>query len=154
MNIRLTGVEEIDQVLKGLPLVVNDKLLQEAHAKAAKPLVDRAHLLAPVYKTGNLAESIGVVRTKSQLAGSVGQELGLINVGPRRKGGSKGFAGHLVEKGTKERSDKSGANRGSVKPEPFMEPAWQQTQGQVESSIADFLGREVNNFMRRTIKKG
>jgi hypothetical protein len=153
MKVRLTGAEEVDKVIRGLSVMINDKLLQTAHVKAVKPLIDRAHYLAPVYETGNLAESIGVVRTKSQLAGSVGQELGLINVGPRRRGGYKGFAGHLVEKGTKERKTKSGASRGKVTSDPFMEPAWEQTKGQVESGVAGFLGNEVYKFMRRTIKK-
>jgi hypothetical protein len=69
ISMKLTGEEDIDKVLKGLPSVFQDKIVTRAHEKAAKPLVDKAHYLAPVYQTGNLAESIGVVKAKSQIVG-------------------------------------------------------------------------------------
>jgi HK97 gp10 family phage protein len=150
MKIRLTGVAEIDAVLKGLPKEVNNKLLTSAHTNAAKFLVDKAKLLAPEGPTGNLVDSIGTqaTGTKNQRA------LGETNTGPRRgRGkGQRGFAGHLVEYGTKQRKTKKGANRGKMTAEPFMEPAWEQTKGKVEASINDEVGKALVKFMRKTLK--
>jgi HK97 gp10 family phage protein len=148
--IRLTGAKEIDNVLKGLPLQVTDKVLQNSFSDAAKPLVQAAQSLAPKGITGNLVESIGV--TKEPAKTLVNRAVGQIQVGPRRKGKYKGFAGHLMEFGTGIRETKSGANRGNVTPRKFMEPAFNQTNGQVESRINDSIGRKLLAFMKRTIK--
>lgn len=147
---RLTGAKEIDQVLAGLPLQVTDKVLQNSFSDAAKPLVQAAQSLAPKGKTGNLSESIGV--TKEPAKTLVNRAVGQIQVGPRRKGKYKGFAGHLNEFGTTVRETKSGANRGRMTAKPFMEPAFNQTQGALESRINDSIGRKLSAFMKRIIK--
>jgi HK97 gp10 family phage protein len=144
---RVTGVEQIDRVLKGLPLQLSDKVLQNAFADAAKPLVQTAQSLAPKL-TGGLSDSIGVVKEKSIINRSIGE----IQVGPRRKGKYKGFHAPWFEFGTSIRKTSSGANRGSIKPEPFMEPAFNQTNTQVEGRINVSIGRKLVAFMRRTIK--
>lgn len=147
---RFTGVREIDQVLKGLPKQVNHKLVQQANTSAAKVLVNTAKLTAPEGPTGNLVDSIGVVKPHFTKA----NELGLIEAGPRR-GRYKGNAGHLVEYGTKQRKLKSnGANRGSMPAKPFMEPSWERTKETVRNSINNFLGLALWRFMKRTIKNG
>lgn len=146
---RVTGAKEIDNVLRGLPLQVTDKVLQNSFSDAAKPLVQAAQSLAPKDK-GTLAESIGV--TKEPAKTLVNRAVGQIQVGPRRKGKYKGFAGHLIEFGTTVRETKSGSNRGNVTPDPFMEPAFNQTKGQVENRINDSIGRKLSAFMKRTIK--
>lgn len=149
MTVRLTGVKEIDSVLKGLPLQVTDRVLQNAFSDAAKPLVQTAQSIAPK-DTGTLAESIGV--TKEPAKTLVNRAVGQIQVGPRRKGKYKGYHGHLIEFGTTIRETKSGANRGNVKPDPFMEPAFNQTSGQVENRINNSIGKKLLGFMKRTIK--
>lgn len=147
---RATGAKEIDNVLRGLPLQVTDKVLQNSFADAAKPLVQAAKSLAPKGKTLNLTNSIGV--TKEPAKTLVNRAVGQIQVGPQRKGKYKGYAGHLMEFGTTIRETKSGANRGNVTPNPFMDPAFNQTKGQVESRINDSIGRKLSAFMKRTIK--
>lgn len=147
---RVTGAKEIDNVLRGLPLQVTDKVLQNSFADAAKPLVQAAKSLAPKGETLNLSNSIGV--TKEPAKTLVNRAVGQIQVGPQRKGKYKGYAGHLIEFGTTVRETKSGANRGNVTPDPFMEPAFNQTKGQVENRINDSIGRKLSAFMKRTIK--
>lgn len=151
MNVKvtLTGVEEIDAVFKGLPTVLQDKVLQDAHAKAVSFTVNRAKLLAPEGPTGNLVDSIGVVRAR----GKGRTEMGLVYAGPRRRGKNRAPHAHLVEFGTKRRENKRGANRGVMPAKPFMQPAWNQTKGEVMRVIPVELGRKVYAFMRRTIKK-
>lgn len=142
--ISVTGIREIDAVLKGLPRQMQDSILKSAHADAAKPLIDTAKQIVPVGKTKNLQTSIGVERISIKKT----NEVGLIQVGPRRKSGYKGFHGHLIEFG---KTNRDGTR---TTPQPFMEPAFNQTKTQVESRIAESLGKKVYQFMRRTIKNG
>lgn len=149
MDIKLsvTGIEQIDAVLRGLPEQFTHKVLQAAHAEAALPMVTRMHLLAPVGETGKTADSIGIVKLPFSKAAVVGE----IQVGPRRGrfGGSKA---HLSEFGTIKRSF-DGANRGIMPKKPFVEPAFESTNPEVISKIGDILAVKTYQFMYRRIKR-
>lgn len=153
---KLTGNKDIDNVFKGLPAQLSDKVLQSAHTAAVRPLVEKEKQLAPK-KSGVLIESIGVVKAS---VGSLGQrDLGAIQVGPRR-GRYKGFHAGFNEFGTRVRATKGKgkyhvpANRGIMPARPFALPAWEATKDQVNTGIADYISVRLNSFMRRTIKKG
>lgn len=145
MTVTFTGQKEIDAVLRQMPLALTHSVLGSANIEAARPLVDREHLLAPVGKTGNLAESIGAYRVPQKAA----TVLGEVRVGPRRRGGFKGFHAHWIEFGTARRVTKSGANRGTVRAKPFIKPAFTQTKAEVERRIT----RSVGNVLLRTMKR-
>lgn len=144
VKISVTGVKEIDAVLRGMPLLLSDKVLSQAHSDAAFPLVAAAHYLAPVGKTGNLAESIGVVKAGIKRGGNIGQ----VEVGPRRGGAYRGYHGHLIEFG---KTNRDGTR---TQPKPFMAPAFERTKFEVEGGIAKFLSVRLNQFMKRTLKNG
>jgi hypothetical protein len=149
-DVRVTGYKEIDQVFVGLPKQLSHKVLQAAHMAAAKPLIEAEKLGAPEGPTGNLVDSIGAIKTSIGRAHSLGE----IQVGPRRGGRLKGHAGHLVEEGTKQRTNHSGANRGIMRATPFALPAWEKTKEVVLSMINTEIGRKLYAFMKRTIKNG
>jgi hypothetical protein len=149
LKIRLTGNRDIDEVLKGLPLQINHKVVQQANTSALKALVDMAKLTAPEGPTGGTIDSIGVVKTPFAKA----SELGLVEAGPRR-GRYHGSKAHLIEYGTRTRTNRSGANRGSVAARPFMLPSWNRTKEAVLGSINNFLGLALWRYMKRTIKNG
>ncbi len=138
----VTGVKEIDDLLKAWPLDLSDKVLAQAHADAAFPLVAAAHLRAPVGKTGNLADSIGVVKVGIKRGGDVGQ----VAVGPRRSGGYKGFHGHLIEYG---KTNRDGTR---TNPQPFMAPAFEATKSEVERNIANAIGKRMMQTAKRILK--
>lgn len=142
VKISVTGLKEIDNVIKGMPLVLQDRVLKTAHADAAKPMVAAARSMAPQGKTGNLKESIGIERVPLKRTDAVG----LVLVGPRRKGGYRGFHGHLIEYG---KTNRDGTR---TNPDPFMEPAFNQTQSIVETQIATSIGTKLAQFMKRTLK--
>lgn len=158
MNVKLSisGVEEIDRVLRGLPLQVSHKILGQAHAEAAKPIIPAAQSKIKD-KTGNLRASIGTEKIALKKATAVG----MVYVGPRRKRGYKGFHGHLVEFGHKtNKKDSAFLKRKRntpakefVKPYPFMEPAFHSTKNEVTNNIKDSVGRKLRNFMRTTLRK-
>lgn len=142
VKLSVTGLKEIDDVVKGLPLQLQDRVLKTAHADAAKIGVVAAKAMAPVGITRNLVTSIGVERVSLKRT----NEVGLVQYGPRKRGGYKGWHGHFIEFGKTNRD-------GSMStPEPFMEPSFNQTKGQIEGAIADSIGKKLNGFMKRTLK--
>lgn len=143
--ISVTGIEKIDKVLKELPKQMTHNILGAAHTAAAKPLVERAKLLAPEGPTGNLVDSIGTVKTNIKRT----DKLGETKTGPRRGGRNKGFHGHFNEYGTRKRRTKKGANRGFMRPKPFMKPAFNQTKPLVEREIGVQIGKVMLRTMRR-----
>lgn len=156
VKLRLTGHEDIDKVLRGLPKQLTHRVLQAAHRAAAKPLVEAEKLTAPEGPTGRLVDSIGIVNIPSRGSASLGE----IHVGPRRDGRYKGGrVAHLVEYGTKPRYTKgkgryrAGTYRGRMKPRPFARPAWDRTRSAVLAGINDNIARSLLRFMKRTIKK-
>lgn len=149
VKLSVTGIAEIDKVLKGMPAQLSHTVLGQAHVAAAKPLIERAKLLAPEGPTGNLVDSIGAEKESFARAGQLGQ----VQAGPRRSGRHKGHVAHLVEYGTTVRSNKRGANRGVMRKKKFMEPAFMQTKDAVEKGIAENIGKKLYNFMNKTIKK-
>lgn len=147
MNVKLslTGLNEIDQVLKGLPNQINHRIMGAAHADAAKPIIPAAQARIKT-KTGRLRDSIGTEKISVRKS----NQIGLVYVGPRRKRGKKGFHGHLVEFGHK----KGGWNtKRDVRPYPFMEPAFHQTKDEVTNNIKESVAKKLVSFMKRTIKK-
>ncbi len=142
VKISVTGLKEIDDVVKGLPLQLQDRVLKTAHADAAKIGVTAAKAMAPVGVTRNLVNSIGVERVSLKRT----NEVGLVQYGPRKRGGYKGFHGHFIEFG---KTNRDGTR---TTPEPFMEPSFNQTKAQIEGAIAVSIGKKLDGFMKRTLK--
>lgn len=143
VKLSLSGVKEIDAVLKGLPLQFQDRVLKNTHADAAKPGVNAAKAIVPVDK-GTLRDAIGIERVSIKRT----NEVGLVQFGPLRGGGKKGYHGHLIEFG------KTNRDGSKTKAQPFMEPAFNQTKGEIENRIKESLGRKVLSFMKSKIKNG
>lgn len=147
MSYIVTGVKEINEVLAGLPLQVNHRILQQANTEAAKMIVNQAKLEAPEGPTGGLIDSIGTIKPSI----SASEFIGETHTGPRR-GRFKGHHAHLVHDGTKQRNYK-GADRGRMTPNRFMQRAFDKTNARVLDNIEVFIGRKLLAFMRRTIKR-
>lgn len=145
----VSGVNEIDAVLRNLPKALSHKVLGAAHADAAKIVVAREKELAPVGATHNLVDSIGSVKTSLKRANLEGE----VKVGPRKRGRYKGFHGHLIEYGFTTRLKPGNPGKRKVKARPFAEPAFRQTKREVEKQIGVSIGKVVLRTMRRYIKR-
>jgi HK97 gp10 family phage protein len=146
VTLSVTGIKELDDLLKGLPKQLQHRYLQAAHADAAKPLIDRAQGNAP-YKTGRLEESIGVIKPTLRKA----TEIGIVKVGPRRGGSYKGYHGHLIEFGHRIVTRK-GKTVGKTNPKPFMRPAFEQTKERIQDNIGKILSRKLTSYMKKMLK--
>ena len=103
MSIKVEGMQELLRKLKQLDTRSGRKVLRKGTNAAAKPLVRAVKSAAPVGPTKNLRRSIG---KKSKFYRTSTTDVAII--GPRI-GTSKdyrGYHGHLVEEGTKERTVK------------------------------------------------
>ncbi len=145
--ISITGDKNIDAILRNLPPALSHKALGSVHYNAAKPLVEKEKQLAPK-KTGILEKSIGAYRSSYKNATAVGE----VRVGPRRRGGYKGYHGHLVEFGTDSRYTRDGSYRGVMPATPFAKPAFDQTKSQIERLIVTDMSRIVLGVMKRHYK--
>lgn len=149
VTVVVTSIKELDDVFREMPRALSHKVMGAAFEDAAKPLVEKEKLLAPEGPTGNLVDSIGARRISISRAGAAGE----VHVGPRRGGKYKGYAGHLVEYGTKQRKTRKGANRGSMTADPFAEPAYKATKNTVEARIQQSIAKVLLRTMNRYIKK-
>lgn len=157
--VSFTGDKDIDKVLKGMPKVLTDRVLKNAHMAAAKKtVVRRAQQLVPKGDTLNLHDSIGTQRVPFKRQ----SELGTVRSGPRRTRRYQGHAGHLVEFGTKRRFQRTFRKRklrnpkftGLMKKKPFMRPAFDQSLPSLRKEIRDQTGKKLLQFMKRTLKNG
>lgn len=146
-QISVTGIAEIDAVLRGMSKQLQHKVLTTAHADAAKPLIITAKATVRK-KSGTLAASIGVKKTSLSKVGSIG----LIQIGPLQGGTRKGYHGHLIEYGHRIVT-RSGRNVGFSRKFPFMEPSFGMTKGIIEGNIAESIAKILLRYMKRTIKK-
>jgi len=145
LSISVTGVNELDTVLRQMTGKLTHTVVGAAHAAAAKPLVEKAKLLAPEGPNGYLVDSIGTVKISQKKANEVGE----VEAGPRRRAPYKGYHGHLVERGTVKRQTDDGANRGVMPKHPFMAPAFEATKGQVESGIRVQLRKQILSAVKK-----
>lgn len=143
----LTGFKELDNVFKALPRSMDHKTWSAINFERSKVLVQKMKLMAPEGPTGNLVDSIGSVKLSAKKTA-----LGAVWTGPRRKGGHKGFAGHLVEFGTKSRKTKKGANRGIMPKKPFAKPSFRAVAPEMERGLADSARKVIVRTAKRFLK--
>jgi HK97 gp10 family phage protein len=131
-NLQFSGFEEAATILDALPGRLGPQVLLKTLRKGGKPIVAEARSRVPVKKKA-LIRSIGTINGRR---GGKGQQVYL---GPRRGGGYKGYAGHLIEYGTAPRTKKNGASTGSVAAHPFMRPAFELRIGEAREIIKNEL---------------
>lgn len=158
MNARIsvTGIVEVDNLLKSLNNQVNHRIMGAAHLESAKPLIDAAQNIVAgrekTSNTGRLEQSIGGIKLSQRKTG----QIGMVHIGPRRKKGLySGYHGHLVEHGHRLVSSKKSGKRviGFVRPYPFMMPAFNKTKDQVGKNIIMSVQNKLMSAMRRSLKK-
>ena len=131
-NLQFSGFEEAATLLDALPKRLGEQTLLKTLRKGGRPIVAEARSRVPVKKKA-LIRSIGTINGRR---GGKGQQVYL---GPRRGGGFKGYAGHLIEYGTAPRTKKNGGSTGSVAAHPFMRPAFELRIGEAREIIKNEL---------------
>ena len=143
-GITFRGIEELDEVLAGLPGAFGDKVVDKILRKAARPFLVAAKALSSnADVTGETTRSIGIIANRKN---------NTITVGPRRGNGYKGHTAHLLEYGTAPHIIKAKAaggllsfngnayasvNHPGTAAQPFMRPAYDATGQLMVESIKD-----------------
>jgi HK97 gp10 family phage protein len=130
-GIQFEGIEELGEVLAGLPGRFGDQVVDKILRKAAQPMLRRAkELSSNADVTGDTTKSIGIIANRKNNS---------IKLGPRRGNGFKGYHAHLLEYGTAPHIIKAKAADGllvwaggaarevqhpGIAAQPFMRPAF------------------------------
>jgi len=140
-----TNARELGRMLGKIPEGFDSKFMTGLLRFSAKPLVKAAQNKAPL-DTGVLSASLGPVSLRRARTAS-------LIVGPRAKGKFKvvkneptnrsGWYGSFVEFGTVHQ-----------KAQPFMRPAWDQTEDVVTKRFMDNAKRRLELTVKRLEKKG
>ena len=159
-NFKLIGDQQLLAQLKRMEQATTQQVIEKSFRTAARPLVEKAKANAPMGETGNLKKSIGIFASRSQDRRSR-IKAGLW-VGPRIRGGFKGYHAHLVEFGTETRRPKNGAflvfeyngvkvfakQAKGMTPNPFMIPAYNETKGTVERRIQEETRKNIQKAIK------
>lgn len=116
-KVEILGIENLQKKLEKLAAALPHRKQAESLAEAGELVAQEMRELAPV-DTGRLRESIGVT-----------VEDGLVSVGPTKP---DAWYAHFLEFGTVE-----------MAPRPFITPAFDHTQQQMEERIAKGISAEI-----------
>jgi hypothetical protein len=93
--IQTYGFNALKRTLDNMSQQGQRKILIPALRRAVKGTLDMARMNVPKGRTHNLEKSLRIMTDTAEIA---------VIVGARKGGGYKGYAGHLLDKGTKLRS--------------------------------------------------
>ena len=145
----LEGFAALEEVLAGLGSGFGDQVVDKILRNAAGPYVKRAkELSSNADVTGDVTKSIGIIANR---------KANSITVGPRRGGGYKGYVAHILEYGAAPHVIRAKAagkhlsfngkaysevNHPGIAAQPFLRPAFDETNGQMVQSVKD-QAREI-----------
>lgn len=162
VEVKLEGAKELGEALGELKHFTAKRIAARGLMKLLQPVADMARSLAPVESPNrnapsaiHLRDTIGVgtkltARQKKQNRPLAKLE---VYVGPGIGGkGGKGSAArhaHLVEFGTKERTQRGGRRTGAMPRRPFMRPAWDALHGMVFQNLVKSIADELQAYAKR-----
>ncbi len=126
LKIKIEGLDELDKAIRKLPQNIQKRVLKGALRAGGRVIVKDAKQRVPV-DSGTLKKSIVVVTGRSK-------EGALMFVTTK----SSAFYSHLIEFGTSK-----------MRPQPFLRPAFDNTQEEVIQAIGDKL---ADGIVKETAK--
>ncbi len=170
ISIRVDGLKELDANLANLTKATARGVLKRTLVEASKPLVAAAVSKAP-RDTGILADSITASAKINNTAGkaefsavlrsggSRGDAVKALRDARRAAKDSASFAEVFVGPAVRPKSEPKnrvlefGGGRGNRAPQPFMRPAWDETQGAVLDGIKDALAAQIEKAVARAARR-
>lgn len=146
-TVRIEGLRELDKALSQLPKNTGKNVLRRTLREAAKPLINTAEQLAPDRPgkpPNDLSASIAISSrlNKNQRRAIRGMSKSFVQMYVGPNSAVPHAHGSWQEFGT--------VNHG---PQPFMRPAWDQTNKAVLDNIAKTLGKEITKAAARLARK-
>jgi HK97 gp10 family phage protein len=140
MSVELDGADELRNALYSLDHAVRTRLVMDAIKSSTRPLKERMKALAP-NNDGNLSASIAA-EYRSYRNGVTS----LAYVGPEWP---RGAHGNFAEGGTEQRYTAEGYYRGMVLADPFVQPAFEASQDQIENTLSKELAAGIEREASR-----
>jgi len=147
VKMKVTGFKDIERALAELPQGTAKGVARRAMKKELKPVKDTAEAFWP--------GATEAFKISSQIKGSQRGDT----VAKRGKSVLNMYVGstephaHLIEFGTGPRYTKSGAFRGSVAPEPMLQPAWDMNERTILKGLGERLWDEISKTVARRAKR-
>lgn len=145
---RITGLKEVQKRLLALPPKLERRVVAQAVRAAGRPILQvMKSILRPHRHTGNLLRSLGT-RIRKYGSGSV---VGIYGPRTKIKGERTGQHATLVDKGTKERWQKTtGRYTGRMPAIPYREPAYRAAKGRIVPAFQ----RKILQALDRLVREG
>lgn len=143
MRLDFKGARRLTRQFKRLPEAVQGSILLKAARAGAKPIRDDARRRAP-RRTGGLRSEI-----RDRVL-STGRDHASVGVGWREGKASRtpAFFGLFIEKGTRQRTRKSGGRTGRVTAKPFLQPAFDTNKDRSAKLMEGVLKKEIERVAR------
>lgn len=158
-GIQFQGLDELGEVLAGLPGKLGDQVVDKILRKAAQKMLRRAkELSSNADVTGDTTKSIGIIANR---------KTNSIKLGPRRGNGFKGYHAHLLEYGTAPHVIRAKAAGGllhfagtyttevhhpGIAAQPFMRPAFDAEYPGAIESIKDQCREIIESEFKSVFK--
>lgn len=154
IKLKVQGFREIEKALAELPRGTAKGVSRRAMKKELAPIASTANALwpsktraAPFIITSRVDR--GQLRDSHMIFGR-----SKLNMFVGVPGGKKGAPhAHLIEFGTGPRYTKNGAFRGSVAPQPMLQPAWDMHKSKLLEGLGARLWDEIKKTQARRAKK-
>jgi len=146
-EMRLEGARDLERALAELPRSTSKAVARRIMKKELKPVKDAAEAFWP---GANEAFQISSRISRSQSGDSEAVR------GPSIENmfvGSFEPHAHLLEFGTGPRYTEKGAYRGSVSPEPMLQPAWDAHKRQVLTGLGERMWEEIKKTVERRAQR-
>jgi hypothetical protein len=140
VTVNVTGLPELEAALDRLSGFQAQAIREKAILTGARALVRPMRAEAPLGPTGNLRKRVGAKKGRIQGSGRDPSIVVVGSVAPHR---------HLVIRGTKPRFTRAGAYRGIMPSNPFVDRAWQASEGMVMARIRAVYEAEVQKLWQR-----
>jgi len=140
IKFQLDGADEIINALNALPAKIIVSLLRSVNRTAETQYIVK-NLRSSIPYSANIKRNIKVESDRNDKTGVI--------AGPS----SDVFWTRFLEKGTKQRKTKTGANRGSIIGNHTIEPIIDQNVPNIIDFINNNLGKEISKFLEKRIKK-
>lgn len=152
-TLTFSGGRELERALAELPSSTAKAVARRALKKELEPVASMANAFWP--GSSDQVFQISSRVRRSQLPDSAkSRSRSVVDLFVGAPGGSQGTPhAHLIEFGTGPRYTKAGAFRGSVSPQPMLQPSWDAHKGQMLDGLGETLWHEIEKTVARRAKR-
>jgi hypothetical protein len=145
VSMRFEGGRDIERALANLPRGTSKGIARRALRNELRPVKEMAEAFWP--GAGEAFKISSQLKRGQRPAVREARSVTVMNVGSFEP------HAHLIEFGTGPRYTRAGAFRGSVAPQPMLQPAWDMHKGQLLEGLGARLWDEIKKTQARRAKK-